>query len=65
MMREFERILEAEIAAAPARPTAAAAEGARTEPPALAPGGEAKKSREETEAEMARLLGELSANRKS
>ena len=71
LVSEFEKILEAEMTsnaalAAPARavtqPVIASAQGFGTagqgqQPPA--------KSREETEAEMARLLGEIAANRKS
>lgn len=64
LVSEFERILEAEIAATP-RPTAGVVPGARVEPAPLGTLAEQPKTREETEAEMARLLGELSANRKS
>jgi hypothetical protein len=70
LVSEFEKILEAEMAS-----IAAAASAARTAAqPTLNPtqtaamSGQAQpvaKSREETEAEMARLLGEISANRKS
>ncbi len=58
LVSEFEKMLEAEIAASPARPANPA--GVRVEPAVQQP-----KTREETEAEMSRLLGELSANRKS
>ncbi len=58
LVSEFEKMLEAEIAASPARPANPA--GVRIEP-----AGQQPKTREETEAEMSRLLGELSANRKS
>lgn len=58
LVSEFEKMLEAEIAASPARPTSPT--GVRIEP-----AGQQPKTREETEAEMSRLLGELSANRKS
>lgn len=57
LVSEFEKMLEAEIATSPARPGAAALR--------IEPAGEQPKTREETEAEMSRLLGELSANRKS
>lgn len=70
LVSEFEKILEAEMAnnAAAAstvrtavqptlNPTQTAAMGAQAQPVA--------KSREETEAEMARLLGEIAANRKA
>ncbi len=69
LVSEFEKILEAEMAtnataSAPVRtavqpttnPTQTAAMAGHTQPSA--------KSREETEAEMARLLGEIAANRK-
>jgi len=72
LVSEFEKLLEAEMANNPA--TAAAAGQARTAAqPTLNPtqtaamAGQAQpagKSREETEAEMARLLGEIAANRK-
>ena len=65
LVSEFERLLEAEIAAAPSRGVAGVSESGRTEPATLESQGEPPKSREETEAEMARLLGELSASRKS
>lgn len=56
LVSEFEKMLEAEIAPSPARPGATALR--------IEPAGEQPKTREETEAEMSRLLGELSANRK-
>ncbi|MCJ8148854.1 flagellar biosynthetic protein FliO [Shinella sedimenti] len=72
LVSEFEKLLEAEMANNPA--TAATAGQARTAAqPTLNPtqtaamAGQAQpagKSREETEAEMARLLGEIAANRK-
>ncbi|MFD1326545.1 flagellar biosynthetic protein FliO [Mycoplana ramosa] len=65
LVSEFERILEAEIATSPARPASGLPPGARGEPATLESQREPPKSREETEAEMARLLGELSASRKS
>lgn len=67
LVSEFEKILEAEM-------TANAAAAGTGKQPALTPvqtgaiSGQAQvpaKSREETEAEMARLLGEIAANRKS
>jgi hypothetical protein len=70
LVSEFEKILEAEMAS-----NAASASAARTAAqPTLNPtqtaamSGQAHpvaKSREETEAEMARLLGEIAANRKA
>jgi hypothetical protein len=70
LVSEFEKILEAEMASNAAaagtvrtavqptlNPTQTAAMGGQTQPVA--------KSREETEAEMARLLGEIAANRKA
>ncbi|WP_411035791.1 flagellar biosynthetic protein FliO [Shinella sp. BYT-45] len=70
LVSEFEKILEAEMAS-----NAAAADAARTSAqPTANPtqtaamtgqGQPAAKSREETEAEMARLLGEIAANRKA
>lgn len=63
LVSEFEKILEAEIATSP-RPVPASIAGL-VAPTALQAPAEKPKSREETEAEMARLLGELSASRKS
>ncbi|NVP57061.1 flagellar biosynthetic protein FliO [Mycoplana rhizolycopersici] len=65
LVSEFERILEQEIATAPARSTGSVAPGTRTEPAAPEAGPQQPKSREETEAEMARLLGEISVTRNS
>lgn len=65
LVSEFEKILEAEIATSPVRPAGGLPTGARGEPATLESQREPPKSREETEAEMARLLGELSASRKS
>ncbi|SOC42671.1 flagellar biosynthesis protein FliO [Rhizobium subbaraonis] len=65
LVSEFERILEQEIATAPSRSTGAVAPGARMEPAAPEAGPQQPKSREETEAEMARLLGEISVTRNS
>lgn len=65
LVSEFEKILEAEIATSPHRPAGGLPTGARGEPATLEAEREPPKSREETEAEMARLLGELSASRKS
>lgn len=67
LVSEFEKILEAEMASS-------AAAGNTTVQPTLNPtqtaatighGQPAAKSRDETEAEMARLLGEIAANRKA
>ena len=64
LVSEFEKILEAEMSNPPVRNPGNPAV-ARGEPMvAQAIPGNAQKSREETEAEMARLLGEISANRK-
>ena len=64
LVSEFEKILEAEMSNPPVR-TSGNPAVARGEPMvAQAIPGNAQKSREETEAEMARLLGEISANRK-
>ncbi|QRM55657.1 flagellar biosynthetic protein FliO [Sinorhizobium sp. BG8] len=66
VVSEFERMLEAEMAsgtrtgATPQLPAADRPEAVTFANPQAAP-----KSREETEAEMARLLGEISANRKA
>lgn len=70
LVSEFEKILEAEMAgnAAAAGPARASLQPATspTQTAAMAGHGQpAAKSREETEAEMARLLGEISANRKN
>ncbi len=67
LVSEFEKMLEAEMTIAAAgslRPTPQQAQ-AITQGAAAASGGQPEaKSRQETEAEMARLLGEISANRK-
>ena len=64
LVSEFEKILEAEMSNPPVR-TSGNPAVARSEPMvAQAIPGNTQKSREETEAEMARLLGEISANRK-
>lgn len=65
LVSEFEKILEAEITASAPRAPNGFAHGRRTEPSTVESQGEQPASREETEAEMARLLGELSASRKS
>ncbi|PTM95286.1 flagellar biosynthetic protein FliO [Mycoplana dimorpha] len=65
LVSEFERLLEAEIATAPPRPVSGPGGPGRTEPATLESHAEPPKSREETEAEMTRLLGELSASRKT
>lgn len=65
LISEFERILEQEIATAPPRSIGGVAPGTRTEPAAPEAGPPQPKSREETEAEMARLLGEISVTRNS
>ncbi len=65
LVSEFERILEQEIATAPPRSIGSVAPGMRTEPAAPDAGPQQPKSREETEAEMARLLGEISVTRNS
>ncbi|HUH49988.1 MAG TPA: flagellar biosynthetic protein FliO, partial [Mycoplana sp.] len=57
LVSEFEKILEAEIATSPVRPADGLPTGARGEPATLESQREPPKSREETEAEMARLLG--------
>lgn len=69
LVSEFEKILEAEMAsnAAAAGPVRTAAQPTTNPTQTAAMVGHsqpATKSREETEAEMARLLGEISANRK-
>jgi hypothetical protein len=72
LVSEFEKLLEAEMANNPA-PAVTAGQVRTTAQPTLNPtqtaamAGQAQpagKSREETEAEMARLLGEIAANRK-
>ena len=65
LVSEFERLLEAEIATAPPRPVPGLGGHGRAEPATLESHAEPPKSREETEAEMTRLLGELSASRKT
>ncbi|MCF3642416.1 flagellar biosynthetic protein FliO [Rhizobium sp. TRM95111] len=60
LVSEFERILEAEISA-----NAAAARSPANTTAAGTASSLASKSREETEAEMARLLGEIAASRKA
>lgn len=65
LVSEFERLLEAEIATAPPRPVPGLGGRGRAEPATLESRAEPPKSREETEAEMTRLLGELSASRKT
>ncbi|MBD9372571.1 flagellar biosynthetic protein FliO [Rhizobium sp. ARZ01] len=65
LVSEFEKILEAEIASPTRSANNSLADGRRTEPSTIESQLEQPASREETEAEMARLLGELSANRKS
>jgi Flagellar biosynthesis protein, FliO len=69
LVSEFEKILEAEMAGN-ASSTGAAHTAAQptlnpTQTAAMAGQGQAAKSREETEAEMARLLGEIAASRKA
>ncbi|MCR6499622.1 flagellar biosynthetic protein FliO [Shinella sp. CPCC 101442] len=69
LVSEFERILEAEMASNAAATSAArtVAQPAAITSQATSAGAQVQpvaKSREETEAEMARLLGEIAANRK-
>jgi hypothetical protein len=70
LVSEFEKILEAEMASNAASSSAARTSAQPTSNPTqtAAMSGQAQpsaKSREETEAEMARLLGEIAANRKA
>ena len=70
LVSEFEKILEAEMAnntaaASTARTVTQTAALTTQATPTGAQGQPIAKSREETEAEMARLLGEIAANRKS
>lgn len=70
LVSEFEKILEAEMTgrAAPGTTTRTAAQPTLNPTQTAATIGHAQpvaKSREETEAEMARLLGEIAANRKA
>lgn len=70
LVSEFEKFLEAEIAgnAAPTSAARTAVQPTLNPTQTAAMGGQgqpAAKSREETEAEMARLLGEIAANRKA
>lgn len=71
LVSEFEKILEAEMTsnAALAAPARAAVQPVVTSAQGFGAAGQGQqppaKSREETEAEMARLLGEIAANRKS
>ncbi len=69
LVSEFEKILEAEMAsnaaaASAARPATQPAAVTTQATPTGTQGQPVAKSREETEAEMARLLGEIAANRK-
>lgn len=68
LVSEFEKILEAEMASNAAASSAARTSAQPTSNPtqtAAMSGQASAKSREETEAEMARLLGEIAANRKA
>ena len=72
LVSEFEKILEAEMAnnaaaaaTAPARTVTQPATNPTQTAAMIGQGQPAAKSREETEAEMARLLGEIAANRKA
>lgn len=71
LVSEFEKLLEAEISAASSAGTVGTARTAPLQGQQASQGGalagqaqQPARSREETEAEMARLLGEISANRK-
>ncbi|MDX3925416.1 MAG: flagellar biosynthetic protein FliO [Shinella sp.] len=65
LVSEFEKILEAEMASTPAaRVAPVPANAPRLEVKSGEQGDAPQKTREETEAEMARLLGEISANRR-
>ncbi|MGJ7040272.1 hypothetical protein J2Y63_003535 [Shinella sp. BE166] len=68
LVSEFEKILEAEMASNAAASSGAHTSAQPTSNPtqtAAMSGQASAKSREETEAEMARLLGEIAANRKA
>ncbi|MGX5722708.1 flagellar biosynthetic protein FliO [Shinella zoogloeoides] len=72
LVSEFEKILEAEMAnnaaaaaAVPARTVTQPTTNPTQTAAMIGQGQSAAKSREETEAEMARLLGEIAANRKA
>lgn len=65
LVSEFEKLLEAEMAGNAAAPRTSAQPTANPTQTAAMIGLGAGKSREETEAEMARLLGEIAANRKA
>ncbi|MFT4163199.1 MAG: hypothetical protein QM643_24660, partial [Shinella sp.] len=72
LVSEFEKILEAEMAnnaaaaaAVPARTVTQPTTNPTQTAAMIGQGQSTAKSREETEAEMARLLGEIAANRKA
>ncbi|WP_337183075.1 histidine kinase [Shinella sp.] len=65
LVSEFEKLLEAEMAGNAAAPRTSPQPTANPTQTAAMIGLGAGKSREETEAEMARLLGEIAANRKA